>query len=404
MKKILSCILVIAAVLTMSAVTFTAYAGGIAEGHLHTFAVTNPNTGKSKCTVCGFTAGAVINKKVGYTTFAEAYDAAVDGDLITLFANAVLESTALIDKAVTIDLAGKTAKCSSGTVFETCSNVVIRDSVGTGKVTGNGNSTAVRVQSGSLEIYGGTYNGAGTCAAAVGANCWLWVFGGTFRSTAKSGETGTVFNFPKSANARFSGGVIYGQNISPYLAPCHKLTVEKTEPCLVYTVVEAHGDTAVFFSEPTCTEKGLRVVNCSVCGAELERTVIPAKGHAFGDWEEEAGTGLMSRSCATCGTAEYKSAPPTVRLAELKVTIGNLARAKDFFIARGTYNDFESAKENHFYRATSGKFAATGSFTYTLPESGKYTLAVRYTDGTPATTVCFKAEITACAASALISS
>ncbi len=67
---------------------------------------------------------------------------------------------------------------------------------------------------------------------------------------------------------------------------------------------------------PTCTQSG-RTENifCSFCGIEIRKpTVIPARGHLFGDWvtvqePTESENGKSTRTCKNCGTEEYRTIP-----------------------------------------------------------------------------------------------
>lgn len=65
----------------------------------------------------------------------------------------------------------------------------------------------------------------------------------------------------------------------------------------------------------TCAKEGERSIHCLNCDARREETVIPATGeHAWGEWsvEREATTtetGMMVRSCETCGEMEMQKIP-----------------------------------------------------------------------------------------------
>ena len=68
-------------------------------------------------------------------------------------------------------------------------------------------------------------------------------------------------------------------------------------------------------TEPTCTEDGLKVRECSKCG-ETEEDVIPATGHAWGEWDVETEPtctedGLKVRECSNCGETEEDEIPAT---------------------------------------------------------------------------------------------
>lgn len=60
-------------------------------------------------------------------------------------------------------------------------------------------------------------------------------------------------------------------------------------------------------TEPTCTESGLRVKDCIVCGEEIETEVIPAVGHKPSDWAVVTAptcteSGVEAVVCIACGS------------------------------------------------------------------------------------------------------
>ena len=92
---------------------------------------------------------------------------------------------------------------------------------------------------------------------------------------------------------------------------------EKPGPCDAYEerAIEALGHEVVVDKavEPTCTETGLTEgSHCSVCGETLTpQTVIDAKGHDFGDWNEVTAPtctdkGLEQRDCKNCDESETR--------------------------------------------------------------------------------------------------
>ena len=58
--------------------------------------------------------------------------------------------------------------------------------------------------------------------------------------------------------------------------------------------------------DPTCTTVGYEMRTCENCG-KVQRKDIPAKGHSFGEWEQNGILGeytLYTRTCTECGEVE----------------------------------------------------------------------------------------------------
>lgn len=71
-------------------------------------------------------------------------------------------------------------------------------------------------------------------------------------------------------------------------------------------------------ADPTCTEDGMVLYACSMCG-ESHSEVLPALGHDWGDWETarestEAEPGVERRTCRRCGETEERETPLLVQV------------------------------------------------------------------------------------------
>ncbi len=74
------------------------------------------------------------------------------------------------------------------------------------------------------------------------------------------------------------------------------------------------------------------------------------------------------------------------------VTLHNLHDVRDFFIAKGEYNNYDEIKDNgYIVRVTSAKIGDKHDYTYTVPSPGLHTVLVRYNDGTE---LAFHEEVT----------
>ncbi|MBQ7230939.1 MAG: hypothetical protein IJX04_08610, partial [Oscillospiraceae bacterium] len=109
---------------------------------------------------------AAVNK-TGYASIADAVAAAAAGDVITVLVDHAVDATVVIDKAVTIDLNGKTVT-SAGDVFEVKAGATVTIN-GEGSVKGGTNGvgswTAVWANGGDVVINGGTYSVGGDTSA-----------------------------------------------------------------------------------------------------------------------------------------------------------------------------------------------------------------------------------------------
>lgn len=64
--------------------------------------------------------------------------------------------------------------------------------------------------------------------------------------------------------------------------------------------------TPVVITPPTCTEKGVRGYRCKMCGLPSVSALIDALPHEYNDWETDAATGEVFRTCKNCGTRETR--------------------------------------------------------------------------------------------------
>ena len=147
---------------------------------------------------------------------------------------------------------------------------------------------------------------------------------------------------------------------------------------------------------PTCTEEGKTVTTCTNCG-DTSTTLIPATGHAWGEWVETtapttSSTGVETRTCSACGTTEAQDipmldadAPVVADVFNYTVTINGIKDIKEIRFAIGNYTtgaEIKAAEQNvTMDAATVNKYTVDGVFTYELPWVGEYTFWVRMNDG-----------------------
>lgn len=87
----------------------------------------------------------------------------------------------------------------------------------------------------------------------------------------------------------------------------------------------------------TCTADGYTVYKCVECGAEKERTVLPKKGHTFGEWTvltapTATAEGVQQRTCTVCGATEQQTLAKLIDFEALKnqvLELVNAERAKE---------------------------------------------------------------------------
>ncbi|MBP5173451.1 MAG: bacterial Ig-like domain-containing protein [Clostridia bacterium] len=69
---------------------------------------------------------------------------------------------------------------------------------------------------------------------------------------------------------------------------------------------------------PTCTEPGLEIISCLVCGETVESREIPAQGHSWGEFTVDSEPAYMKAGskthvCSVCGVSETVEIPPLSR-------------------------------------------------------------------------------------------
>ena len=72
----------------------------------------------------------------------------------------------------------------------------------------------------------------------------------------------------------------------------------------------SHNNSTTVIKAATCTESGVSVVSCSICGL-VKKNTVAAKGHSYGNWVVVNPTctveGSRTRTCANCGNVEKQS-------------------------------------------------------------------------------------------------
>ena len=79
-------------------------------------------------------------------------------------------------------------------------------------------------------------------------------------------------------------------------------------------------------------------------------------------------------------TVDLSYMTPTVSADGVAVTVGNLYGVKDFYIAKGNYDNTDDVKANKVVQISSAKINSAHSYSYTVPDYGEYTVLVRYND------------------------
>jgi len=262
------------------------------------------------------------------TTEQELKDAVAAGGEIVLGDKIDLSTTLTISKDVTLDLNGKTITTVDGAtgINITAGNVVINDSVGTGKITSNNNNTIVTT-GGSLTINGGTFNteveknndtkyaavyndgtailtiNGGTFTApkayAIYNNSTMEINGGTFSSDATYTYMATVLT-SKQATTTINGGK-FTNSASYGVIRCYgKVTINGGEfisSALYATVLYAYdengtftinggsfiaekGDYALYFVNGT-VEINDCVAKAMVCGLGIDEATVTLNGGMY---------------------------------------------------------------------------------------------------------------------------
>lgn len=271
----------------------------------HDYEVTNASTGQQKCTVCSKTAGGVVNG-VAYDTFGDAYNEAEPGDTVKAFASQTFDSTFDLDKAMTLDLNGKTFKSNSGPVFRVDADITFESSSGTSKVTGNGTNSAVVIKSGTTTINGGRFNGSGVYTFEVYPAASMVINAGQIRSNGDA-YVDTLFK-SLSLNLTVNGGAFRQWDPTAYLSDCRVIStsVDEADGFTEYAVATEHTPSEIVDEKAaTCTEDGYRKVECTVCDELAVDEFLPAAGHTEGAETKQDATctedGWRKVECTVCG-------------------------------------------------------------------------------------------------------
>lgn len=169
-----------------------------------------------KCTRCGEYCAAETGGKY-YTDLQAAVDEASSGATVTLMNNAEIASTLNISKDITLDLNGFTLKMTGNeSVIKITGgkNFCLKDSVGSGKITGgktSGDGGGVYIDNGTFNMSGGTIE---NCSAGdegggvyIGSDCTFNMSGGVISGcTAKKG--GGVYIFLSGIVSMTDGALI----------------------------------------------------------------------------------------------------------------------------------------------------------------------------------------------------
>ena len=184
-------------------------------------------------------------------------------------------------------------------------------------------------------------------------------------------DAGDIANYAKEAfNWAISMKIIGGSDGK--LLPCDNATraefakiitvfAKATAPC------EHVWDEGKVTKEPTCTEKGEKVVTCKLCGA-TKTVEIPAKGHT---WDEGKVTteatctekGVKTFTCTVCGETRTEEIP----------ALGHIDENNDNICDRCGESLGAEPIEGKvvIYYPKDGKVMTTESYTYTNSTSGK---------------------------------
>ena len=173
-------------------------------------------------------------------------------------------------------------------------------------------------------------------------------------------------------------------------------TIDVTEPVSLYAMWMPEGDHEHEYiavtTDATCTEDGSVVYTC-ICGDNYSE-IIPAKGHAWGEWRiiKEATAlenGEERRTCANCGETESNIIPATgyvtpseVTTKDMTVSITNASDVKIVKYAKGSFISLEALEEAGAVTiANLGNGAVDNVYSLDMTEEGKYTFWVQMIDG-----------------------
>ncbi len=152
-----------------------------------------------------------------------------------------------------------------------------------------------------------------------------------------------------------------------------------------------HSYAEEILEESTCSTHGLALYVCD-CNA-FYKVDLPLEEHPYGDWTTVTAptdftAGEEQRVCSACGSVESREIPvlpkPEISVDNYIVTISNADYIKDMRYAPGEYTTTAEIKAAEGNVALSNsivtKNTVDGSFVYTMPNGGYFTIWVRMQD------------------------
>lgn len=232
------------------------------------------------------------NEAKSYEAFAEAYAAAVDGDIITLLKDADWTASGVslsVTKKITIDLNGYTlslAREGKTTGFyleiKAQGELTIKDSGTDGKLITPASTYAVRANGGDLKLEGGTLeapNGTRTVSLSNAASTFTMTGGSLVNGKADEGKGNSNVLEVSTGTAVISGGTLQSTN-SDDPVPCAKVSKTGSLTISGNTKLLTEADRAVWNSDKgTLNVSGGDFSECTggaVCATNAGTTVISA--------------------------------------------------------------------------------------------------------------------------------
>lgn len=148
-----------------------------------------------------------------------------------------------------------------------------------------------------------------------------------------------------------------------------------------------YSDTASIKNAGDCVDLNERIISDSSTDGLFIREMLEITDYSFWIKYKDGSTNIL--------LAKLKAPEQYISVDGVTLNIKGLYNIRDIFIAKGDHNSYSEVKNNGGVQISSNKIGDKHSYSYTVSDTGEYTVCIRYTDSTKAheilkATVCAK--------------